>query len=60
MRAHRHGDVVATVRVTNISDRAGSTVAQAYVGFPRAAGEPPRQLKGYREGSRWRPGGTRG
>jgi beta-glucosidase len=27
--------------------RAGSTVAQAYVGFPRDTGEPPQQLKGY-------------
>jgi beta-glucosidase len=41
-----HGDV-ATVRVTNLSRRAGSTVAQAYLSFPRSAGEPPRQLKGY-------------
>ncbi|HEY7621455.1 MAG TPA: glycoside hydrolase family 3 C-terminal domain-containing protein [Solirubrobacteraceae bacterium] len=40
------GDV-ATVRVTNTSHRAGSTVAQAYLSFPRSAGEPPRQLKGY-------------
>jgi hypothetical protein len=41
-----NGDV-ATVRVTNVSQRAGSTVAQAYLSFPRSAGEPPRQLKGY-------------
>jgi beta-glucosidase len=40
------GDV-ATVRVANISHRAGSTVAEAYLSFPRSAGEPPRQLKGY-------------
>jgi beta-glucosidase len=40
-------EVVATVRVRNTSARAGSTVAQAYVTFPAAAGEPPRQLKGY-------------
>lgn len=38
---------MATARVTNTSRRAGSTVAQAYVSFPRSAGEPPRQLKGY-------------
>jgi beta-glucosidase len=38
---------VATVRVTNTSHRTGSTVAQAYLSFPRSAGEPPRQLKGY-------------
>jgi beta-glucosidase len=39
--------LTATVRVTNTSDRPGSTVAQAYLAAPRAAGEPPRQLKGY-------------
>ena len=42
-----HGAVTATTRVTNTSRRAGSTVAQAYLSFPRSAGEPPRQLKGY-------------
>ncbi len=42
-----HGGVVATTRVTNTSRRAGSTVAQAYLSFPRSTGEPPRQLKGY-------------
>ena len=48
LRVFRHGtDVLATVRVTNVSGRAGSTVAQAYVGFPRDTGEPPQQLKGY-------------
>jgi beta-glucosidase len=44
-----HGGVVATTRVTNTSRRAGSTVAQAYLSFPRSAGEPPRQLKGYQK-----------
>ena len=42
-----HGGVTATTRVTNTSRRAGSTVAQAYLSFPRSTGEPPRQLKGY-------------
>ena len=42
-----HGGVTASTRVTNTSRRAGSTVAQAYLSFPRSAGEPPRQLKGY-------------
>jgi beta-glucosidase len=41
------GGVVAWTRVTNTSRRTGSTVAQAYLSFPRAAGEPPRQLRGY-------------
>jgi beta-glucosidase len=44
-----HGGVMATTRVTNTSRRAGSTVAQAYLSFPRSAGEPPRQLKGYQK-----------
>ena len=39
--------MTATTRVTNTSRRSGSTVAQAYLSFPRSAGEPPRQLKGY-------------
>ena len=41
------GGVTASTRVTNTSRRAGSTVAQAYLSFPRSTGEPPRQLKGY-------------
>ena len=32
--------------VLNISKRPGSEVLEAYVEFPQAAGEPPRQLKG--------------
>ncbi len=39
--------IVASTRVTNVSRRAGSTVAQAYLAFPRSAGEPPRQLEGF-------------
>jgi beta-glucosidase len=39
--------VVASARVTNTSDRPGSTVAQAYLSSPPSANEPPRQLKGY-------------
>jgi beta-glucosidase len=39
--------VIASARVTNTSDRAGSTVAEAYLAAPRSTGEPPRQLKGY-------------
>ena len=33
--------------VRNTGDRAGAAVPQVYVGFPRRAGEPPRQLKGF-------------
>ena len=37
--------------VRNTGDRAGSAVPQVYVGFPRKAGEPPRQLEGLQEGA---------
>ena len=33
--------------VTNTGRVAGSDVAQLYLGDPAAAGEPPRQLKGF-------------
>ena len=36
-----------SARVQNVSDRPGSAVAELYLGFPAAAQEPPRQLKGY-------------
>ena len=39
--------VTVTARVKNTGRRAGKEVAQLYVGFPAAAGEPPRQLKGF-------------
>ncbi|MBO0804407.1 MAG: glycoside hydrolase family 3 C-terminal domain-containing protein [Nocardiopsaceae bacterium] len=42
-----HGTVTVSADVTNTGDRAGSDVAQAYVGDPAATGEPPEQLKGF-------------
>jgi beta-glucosidase len=43
----RSGDgAVVRARVTNTSDRPGTEVLQVYLGFPEAAGTPPRQLKG--------------
>src|SRR5262252_9582485 len=36
-----------TAQVTNTGSRAGSDVAQLYLGDPAAAGEPPRQLRGF-------------
>jgi beta-glucosidase len=36
-----------TAEVTNTGDRAGTEVAQLYIGDPASAGEPPRQLKGF-------------
>jgi beta-glucosidase len=43
--AHGHATVTATV--TNTGTRAGSDVAQLYVGDPASTGEPPEQLKGF-------------
>jgi beta-glucosidase len=45
-------------RLTNVGSRAGSDVTQVYVRDPKAAGEPPQQLKGYRRVS-LRPGQSR-
>jgi beta-glucosidase len=39
----------ATFKLTNTGGRAGADVAQAYVAFPKALGEPVRQLKGFRK-----------
>ncbi len=41
-----HGYTI-TARVTNTGSRPGAEVAQLYVGAPRAANEPLRQLKAY-------------
>ena len=39
--------VTVTATVTNTGHAAGTEVAQLYLGDPAAAGEPPRQLKGF-------------
>jgi beta-glucosidase len=39
--------VQVSATVTNTGSRAGTDVAQLYLGDPAAAGEPPRQLKGF-------------
>ena len=41
------GDVQVSATVTNTGTRAGSDVAQLYLGDPSGAGEPPRQLAGF-------------
>jgi beta-glucosidase len=48
----------ASVTVTNTGHRTGIAVPQLYLGFPQAAGEPPRQLKGFQKVS-LRPGASR-
>jgi beta-glucosidase len=40
-------DVQVSAMVTNTGQRAGSDVAQLYLGDPSASGEPPRQLAGF-------------
>lgn len=35
------------LRLANTGSRPGADVAQVYVAFPKALGEPPRQLKGF-------------
>ena len=46
---------VARFTIRNTGDRTGAAVPQVYVGAPRAAGEPPWQLKGF-DKLRLRPG----
>lgn len=48
LRSTRSGAVLRFT-VTNTGQRSGAEVAQIYVGDPRAAHEPPLQLKGYRK-----------
>ncbi len=38
-----------TFDITNTGSRSGSEVAELYVSMPAAAGEPPRQLKGFQK-----------
>jgi len=46
------GRVQVEVDLTNTGKRAGADVVQVYVSFPAAAGEPPRQLKGFAKATR--------
>ncbi|MEZ0069673.1 beta-glucosidase [Streptacidiphilus sp. MAP12-20] len=45
--ALNNGQATVTATVTNTGSRAGTEVAQLYVGDPASAGEPPHQLKGF-------------
>jgi beta-glucosidase len=40
--------VSVSATITNVGHRAGTDVVQLYLGDPKAAGEPPRQLAGFR------------
>jgi beta-glucosidase len=57
-RPGRGGTVTVTADVTNTGSRAGTDVAQLYVGDPAATGEPAEQLKGYQRVT-LQPGQTR-
>jgi beta-glucosidase len=46
-RGSRPPVVTASVRVRNTGSRAGTDVAQLYVGLPSSVGEPPRQLQAF-------------
>ena len=51
--------LVLNFTVTNAgSSLGGATVAQAYLGFPASAGEPPRQLKGFHKTAVLPPGAS--
>jgi beta-glucosidase len=52
------GGLEVTALVRNTGRRTGTSVVQAYLGFPAAAGEPPRQLKGFAK-TRLKPGERR-
>lgn len=52
------GQVEVSADITNTGSRAGSDVAQLYVGDPAASGEPPEQLKGFQKVS-LNPGQTK-
>jgi beta-glucosidase len=45
----RSGHMEITAQVTNTGSRAGTEVAQLYVGDPAAIQEPPRQLRGFQQ-----------
>jgi beta-glucosidase len=52
------GGVEVTAEASNPGRRAGTAVAQVYLGFPASAGEPPKQLKGFAK-LRLKPGERR-
>jgi beta-glucosidase len=47
-RPNKKGRVTVSLVVRNVGRRTGSDVVQLYVGDPASAGEPPRQLEGFK------------
>lgn len=54
----RDGGAVVRTTVKNTGPREGAETVEVYLGFPKAAGEPPRQLKGFQK-VRLKPGEAR-
>jgi beta-glucosidase len=48
-RQDAKGNVTVTFNIRNTGQLEGANVAQLYVAAPQAAGEPPRQLKGFQK-----------
>jgi beta-glucosidase len=57
VHAGKDGHVEITAQVTDTGSRAGTEVAQLYVGDPASIREPPRQLRGFQQVT-LRPGET--
>merc|ERR1712207_126304 len=51
-----HGNATVSFSVENSGHSSGAEVAQLYLGFPSAAGEPPLQLKGFHKTKVLTPG----
>jgi len=47
-----------TFKVTNVGKTPGADIAQLYLSFPAAAGEPVSQLKGFQKTAKLRPGAS--
>ena len=50
--------VTVSVNITNTGSVPGADIPQLYLGFPSSAGEPPKQLKGFRKTPILAPGAT--
>ncbi|KAI9491545.1 glycoside hydrolase superfamily [Zychaea mexicana] len=41
--------VIASITLSNTGDRDGAEIPQAYIAFPKSAGEPPKLLRGFQK-----------
>ena len=51
-------ELMVSVDVTNTGTVPGADIPQLYLGFPISAGEPPKQLKGFKKTPILQPGAT--